>query len=249
MKDAKQARTPDKIVKPVHTDFRRFRDGAILDLIRNPKVGTGLILYRHGEIRTGAQLQYKGRLWLPSRYPIIARMRLPQRVANAPVDGIDDILSAIIEFLLTYIDFSSDTDARAAAHYALSTWFTHRIPMAPILSIVGPTGSGKTKLARCLNCICRRPLLFSDLNAANLRSLPLRLRPTLIMDEIKMNDEMVRLLRAGPLRGRFSVLPPVPAEQGTTPFLSPDHVDTRRSLAQRFRAVFPPRRHVVLGLV
>ena len=48
--------------KPIQTHFRQFRDGAILDLIRNPKRGTELILYKDGETQTGAQIKYKGKV-------------------------------------------------------------------------------------------------------------------------------------------------------------------------------------------
>lgn len=192
---------PERII---HTDFHRFHNGAILDLIRTREFGEGLILYRNGKIRTGHQIRYKGRIWVASRHPIIAQMRLPGSIANYEDPSLDEglisadtILDEIFRFLLTFIDFSLETDAMAAARYGLSTWFTHHLAMIPILSIAGPTGSGKSKLAQCLNCICRRPLLFADINAAALRSLPLHFHPTLIMDELRLNDEMVRLLRTG----------------------------------------------------
>lgn len=195
----------------IHTGFHRFRNGAILDLIRDRQLGTALVLYRNGKVRSGQQIKYKDRIWRPSRHPIIARMRLPGSIAHyedpSLEEGLiaaDSILDEIFRFLLTFIDFSSDTEAMAAARYGLSTWFTRRLSMVPILSIAGPTGSGKSKLAQCMNYICRRPLLFADLNAAALRSLPLRFRPTLIMDEARLNDEMVRLLRTGTHRNGFT---------------------------------------------
>jgi energy-coupling factor transporter ATP-binding protein EcfA2 len=122
-------------------------------------------------------------------------MRTPS--LDSALNSADSILDEILRFLLTFIDFSSDTEAMASARYGLSTWFTRRLSMVPILSIAGPTGSGKSKLAQCLDCICRRPISFGDVNPVTLRSLPMRFRPTLIMDEVRLNDEMARLLRTG----------------------------------------------------
>jgi hypothetical protein len=202
--------------EPKRVHFKRFADGAILDLVRKPKRGAGvrLLLFKNGKVKTGREIEYEDCIWRPSTHPIIERMRLPQEISHIPTDDIDDadlfkekadsILDAIFRFLLTFIDFSSVTEAMAAARYGLITWFTRHLSMVPILSIAGPTGSGKTKLGRCLECICRRSLSFVDINAPTLRSLPLRFRPTLIMDEVRLNDEMVRLLRSGTHRDGYT---------------------------------------------
>lgn len=179
--------------------FQRFADGAILDLVRDPKRGVELILYRDGKIQTGCQLEYEGRVWVPPAHPILDSMRLPRRFGNIS-PTFDDLLQGVKGFLETYVDFAAERDAGAASLFALATWFQHRTATAPYLSVTGVPGSGKTKLARCLSLICRRALFLCDLTPAALSSIPMHLSPTLILDEVKMTDDLVRRLRAGSSR-------------------------------------------------
>jgi hypothetical protein len=79
--------------------------------------------------------------------------------------------------------------------FILATWIADRLPSVPYLLVQGPFGSGKTPLLKLLSCLCRRSILLSGLTPSEFFSLPLALRPTLLLDETIINPEMSLLLR------------------------------------------------------
>ena len=80
-----------------------------------------------------------------------------------------------------------------AIYFVLSTWFTEVLPAAPFLLISGPRTEANLLLA-LLSCLVRHPLPLVQLSAAILRSLPLNLRPTLLIDDELMREPLFRLL-------------------------------------------------------
>src|SRR6266404_2787901 len=149
----------------IETDFEYFPGGSILDLIR-PKHSRGLslVLYGRGSTIIADNLEYAESLYVPPSDPILKRIHFSRHIAsNASRSTFDGLFKEIPTFLEQFFDFSARADSSAASLFGLGTWFTHRTPVAPYLSIVGPPGSGKTQLARCLSYICRRGLLVSDL--------------------------------------------------------------------------------------
>jgi hypothetical protein len=188
---------------PIPTGFKDLGEGGIIDLIRPQGVrDASLVLYRNASTRIGDRIEYGDQIYVVPPDPILERIHLSRRIAiNAPCPSFDEVFASVLSFLERFIDFSSSSDAFGASLFSLADWFSHRTSVAPYLSIVGPPGSGKTRLAQCLRLICRRALLFSDITAASLRSIPMWLRPTLIMDEVEITDDLVRLLRTGTARG------------------------------------------------
>jgi hypothetical protein len=72
----------------------------------------------------------------------------------------------------------------------------------PYVWIVGPLGSAKTKLLQLLSCLCRRALLVGDVRSGSLYALTDRFNPTLLIDELDLDDssrsaDVLRLLRTG----------------------------------------------------
>src|SRR5689334_21425980 len=104
---SKKFSSPQRIID---TDFHRFLSGAILDLIRDRKHGTALILYRNRKFQIAHQIKYQGRIWRPSSHPIIANMGLPRSIGHYEDASLVDLISAdcildeIYRFLLTFMD-------------------------------------------------------------------------------------------------------------------------------------------------
>jgi hypothetical protein len=78
--------------------------------------------------------------------------------------------------------------------------------VAPLLWITGPPASGKTTMLALLHCVCRRPLLLTDVTPAAMYSLPDTLRPTLLIDECELGTgradrRLTQLIRAGSTPG------------------------------------------------
>ncbi|MDP9159843.1 MAG: hypothetical protein M3O09_06385 [Acidobacteriota bacterium] len=66
--------------------------------------------------------------------------------------------------------------------FAFSSWFTDCTPVAPLLYLLGPENEA-CQLLRLLECLCRRPILLSDVDIAALRTLPNNLNPTLLCSQ------------------------------------------------------------------
>ena len=91
------------------------------------------------------------------------------------------------------------------ASVVFCSWFPDCFEAAPYVWIVGPLGSAKTKLLRLLSCMCRRALLVGDVRAGSLYTLTDSYNPTLLIDELDLDDrnsvDMLRLLRTGTVAG------------------------------------------------
>src|SRR5262249_20515337 len=142
------------------------------------------------------------RLYVPRTFEptLLASIRFPNE--ETPDSSLDNskLFHTLEKFLEKYVDL--DWEARfSIVLFAVSTWLADRLDATPYLLVTGPQGSGKTTLLKFLSCICRRSLLVSDVPAHELCSLPLFLRPTLLLDETYLSQEFSRLLRAGYSRG------------------------------------------------
>ena len=125
------------------------------------------------------------------------------------------IIADMIDTFGEFIDIDRELLLLAAA-LGLCSWFPDCLETAPYLWIVGPLGSGKTKLLRLLSCICRRALLVGDVRAGSLYTLTDTYNPTLLIDELDLDDtsrstDILRLLRTG-------TVPGVPAFRNGRPY-------------------------------
>ena len=122
-----------------------------------------------------------------------------------PCRSAPELLDAIVDVISTYVDIPGDGTLLVAS-FVLSTWFPDCFEAVPYLWIVGPLGSGKTRLLHLLSCLCRRSLLVSDLRAGSLYQLTDASNSTLLMDELEVDQtrqslEILRLLRTGTVPG------------------------------------------------
>ena len=133
---------------------------------------------------------------------------LPPRGPNAnrreTVWGPRALFNRISKTLQTFIDLPEEMLVRIVV-YVLASWFPESLAVAPLLWITGPSTSGKTTLLRLLHCLCRRPILVTDVTPAALYSLPAHLK-TLLIDECDLgssgaDQHLLRLIRAGSTPG------------------------------------------------
>jgi hypothetical protein len=100
----------------------------------------------------------------------------------------------MLEFVSRYANLLSDAAALIVA-FALSTWFADCFPVSPLLYLLGPDNE-TTLLLRLLGCICRRPILLSDIDIAALSTLPRNLDPTLLVNQRNLGRRVTRVLLA-----------------------------------------------------
>jgi hypothetical protein len=97
-------------------------------------------------------------------------------------------------FLSNYSALSADVNALVVA-FAFSSWFTDCTPVAPLLYLLGPENE-TSQLLRLLDCLCRRPILLSDVDLTALRTLPNNLNPTLLCSQRDLSPSVTRVLWA-----------------------------------------------------
>jgi hypothetical protein len=116
-----------------------------------------------------------------------------------------EVLAEISSTISKYIALRPEL-ASIIASFVLASWFADCLDAVPYLWVVGPPGSGKTKLLKLLSCLCRRGLLVGDLRGGSLYMLTNQWKPTLIIDELELgrsgsNPEVLRILRTGSDKG------------------------------------------------
>jgi len=114
------------------------------------------------------------------------------------------LVADIVETLAKFIEADRELLVLLAS-VVLCSWFPDCFEAVPYVWIVGPLGSAKTKLLRLLSCMCRRALVVGDVRAGSLYSLTDSYSPTLLVDEMDLDDrnsaDMLRLLRTGTVAG------------------------------------------------
>jgi hypothetical protein len=75
--------------------------------------------------------------------------------------------------------------------------------MLPILVITSPSPAEARRFLRLLRCFCRHGVVVTELNPAGFWTLPMSLRPTLLIDQSELTRPMRELLRASGGRGAY----------------------------------------------
>src|SRR5438067_1441319 len=182
-------------------DSQRLNDGRLIDLVRDPEhpERTRFVCWNHGAI------SYEDRItvnveWYVSRQVTAGAFQSVRLPAKAePYGSLPELIGALMELIQRSVWVSNDS-ARMLAHFVLATWFTDRLAVAPYLAVVGVPQTGKTRLLRVLELLCRRGLLAPDISSAALLQACDLVRPTLLIDEassVSNSRELRRMLRIG----------------------------------------------------
>ena len=178
----------------------------LVETVLDPNDPTRFVFLRwqNGIATIVPSIEHAGTLYVPPdpMQALHSQIILPNgvRQCREPAALIADIVGTLSQFI--------DADRELLvlmASVALSSWFPDCFEAAPYFWIVGPLGSAKTKLLRLLSCMCRRALLVGDVRAGSLYSLTDSYSPTLLIDELDLDDrnsaDMLRLLRTGTVAG------------------------------------------------
>jgi hypothetical protein len=144
---------------------------------------------KHGD------LTYEAPELSPSLYSAIC---LPKRPRNY---GSVRALSTRISSLFKDSFCLHDRDSWLLACFCLSSWLADRLSTAPSLVISGSDRERGIEMFRLLKCMCRRPLMLAELTRASLRSLPMHLSPTLLINARELKPNIQHLLWASHYRG------------------------------------------------
>lgn len=177
--------------EPVTTDFCTLPDGSLVELVygqNRAKSELSLLIWNAERVSVVDHFEHDGYFHTP---PVLdeklsesLNLRLPSGVKACPAPA--EFLFEVSQLIRSHVDLPEASICLVAA-FVLSTWFVDKLAVAPYLWICGPPGSGKTTLLRLLHCLCRRPVLIAGSIPSWLYSLPALLRPTLLLDELRLD--------------------------------------------------------------
>jgi hypothetical protein len=187
------------------TEFVRFADGALADLVRDASGDLRFVVVRDGEVSFHRTLKSEDVTLVPPKIEpsILAGVCLPASVGASCTAA--ELLKDINQVLGDYVGLDPP-DRKLAAYITLSSWVSDLLHAVPYLWIIGPPEYGKTTLVRLLSVLCRRGILAADISSAGLYSVIDRLRPTILIDDFdyaadSKTRDLLRLLRNGSTAG------------------------------------------------
>jgi hypothetical protein len=188
-----------EVCLPVCTYGEVFTDGAIIELVQ--KAGILNLFIFDGKLGTIVpEAQFRGRLLRP---PTLSRSI--EQVVKFPAECVDfgstTRFFTAIQKLVTDLGFTEEAGL-AATHFTFSTWFPEVLPIAPCLLITGSRLEASL-LLQLLRCLVRRPLLLGEVTRHGLRSLPMELRPTLLINAERIGSATLELFRTANHRNAF----------------------------------------------
>jgi hypothetical protein len=196
---------------PVITSGEIFPDGTIIELVRGA-VGSDkpeLLLWSGTAATVAPQVKYRDRVYEAPELSLslYRAMLLPSRCSD--YGSIRPFLSEIVALFNQHLHFS-DRESRLMTGFCMSTWLADRLPLAPSLAISGPDQATGIEVLKLLYCLCRHPLLLTEVTPGSFRSLPMHLSLTSLINQEALRPSLKRLLRASSYRGFH-----LPANRGT----------------------------------
>ena len=180
-----------------------FPDGAAIELVANPSAGVNqlaLLLWDREKVRVAPKIEHRGQAYRP--IPLHETIR---RAVRLPSDAVGDgsmspLLTELAGLIEQYI-FLPKPESFTAAVWCLSTWLADLLSSPPCLLLSGPDMDLAVKLFRLMHSLCRRPLLLADISPSRVRTLPTRLRPTLLVNQPVLSPGIRALWRSSNYKG------------------------------------------------
>ncbi len=178
----------------------------LVETVRDPNDPTRLrfLRWQNGIVTLVPSIEHAGTLYVPPdpMQALHSQIILPDGVR--PCRKSAALIANIVDTLAKFIEADRELLVLLAS-VVLCSWFPDCFEAAPYVWIVGPLGSAKTKLLKLLSCMCRRALLVGDVRAGSLYTLTDYYNPTLLVDELDLDDrasaDILRLLRTGTVAG------------------------------------------------
>lgn len=115
-------------------------------------------------------------------------------LTSKPFGSAAKLTASMLAFLHRYAHLTPEVAAVLVA-FAVASWVVDCVPVAPILLLLGPDNEVNLIL-RCLGCLCRRPVLLTDIDVPALATLPIHLDPTLLISQRDLARGTKRILMA-----------------------------------------------------
>jgi hypothetical protein len=180
--------------------FGEVLPGVLIESIINSSSPSQLTFafLRSKRIETQQWIQCGEYVYIPQPLGLglVRAVRFPRGVG--PVSSTGQLVDGMKQLFSKFADVE-DRAASVLIAFVLSTWFIDCFEIAPVLNIFGPEHEVSV-IMRLLNCFCFHPILLGDLDLSALRSLPVGLRVTLLINQTDLAPRIERALSASSRR-------------------------------------------------
>jgi hypothetical protein len=177
----------------VYTAGEVFPDGATLELVLPPSSKTLALLFSDGD-RTSisGSIQYRGVTYRPCNVGpgTMTAIRFPPGAQDYP--SARDLFRRLADLVGMFTGLQT-REQSLRAHFARSSWFPEAVPHVPTISLRGSPTDAR-QLLRLLSSVCRHGLFVTELTAQSLCGLPMQLKPTLLIDQLRFGGRLRGLL-------------------------------------------------------
>jgi hypothetical protein len=182
-----------------------FSDRSIIELVTTGSVKgnkPALLFWNGHKGVVMSQIVCKGQIYRPIDLHSSLKNAIRFPVGAVSYGTTRKLFTEVARLFERHIGFSKP-EATAIAIWSATTWFPDCLPSPPALLITGPAMSQAITLFRLLHCLCRHPLMLADVSRSAIRSLPMDLRPTLIVNQAHLSRTVTSLLWDSNYRGLF----------------------------------------------
>jgi hypothetical protein len=200
----------DSGVHTIKTSAELFPDGSSIELVGSADGERLLLLHCNGKrTEIAEEVRFGGHVYQPLELHSSLRraLRFPTGIADF-VDG-GALFRELVDLQQEYAGVSV-TAASWAATWDFTTWLADILPSPPPLVVSGIDLTHANKFFGLNRCLCRRALVLGDLSRQALTSLPMELRPTLMIARPDLSKKILSLCNASNYRNTF-----IPGRRGT----------------------------------
>jgi hypothetical protein len=182
-----------------------FADGCVLDIVAARPGSTndlGLLFWDGRKTRIAPEVEHRGKLYRPIQIHETVRRAVPLPSGAQSYGSTARLLAEAAGVFEKYLGLPTAENVFGAG-WSATTWLADRTSSPPPLLISGPDMDLAVRFFLLLQCICRRALLMADVSGSTIRTLPMNLRPTLLVNEPDLPPKVRSLWRASNYRGVF----------------------------------------------
>ncbi len=199
----KANRVADATKRCVTSAGEIFSDGTMIESISSSTAGErpDLLLWNGKKATAGSSVEHHGLVYQAPelKSSVYRALRLPSGISE--YGSARGLLTGITDVFQRYLDLPGE-EAGLLSCFAMSTWMADCLPTAPSLAISGPLEELGIASLRLLSCVCRHSLMLAEITRGGLRSLPMQLGPTLLINQPDLKPALQLLFRASSHRGQ-----------------------------------------------
>ena len=183
---------PETAIQVLTTAGEVFPDGSMVELVTTASINgneLALLFWNGKKAVVNFRVEHGGHIYQPIElHPSLQNaIRLP---VGAVIYGTTrELFTEVASLFERHIGFSKP-EATAIAIWSATTWLPDCLASPPALLITGPAMDQAIALFQLLNCVCRHPLMLADISRFAIRSLPMHLRPTLLVNQPDVSPEI-----------------------------------------------------------